>query len=418
MQGIWYCYCFMLCGFIYSQTTRIFGALQNVEGNMTTLNSTTWVSSKRERRNINSLLTLQSLRPSVQGVWETVRLLLFGCWFQQVSLRGVSVQQRLPEKTLLLSFETAPTHVKTRNSIHVCSTNVCPRVWFFSWCKRVRIISHTNIIDSTENLNRFPQVFQWTNRPKDPKLSKVWSLSKTARDIVRLDGLVESYENEIDDIRNEQRKWSEPKSRNQNGLTLTFIQMTHARLRQSIRLLPFEGKLLIAYTTTGFTFFVQIWTQQSWLTQWTVHQNRQFETIFCVKDAGAGSGHNTWTTLIVWTWMCWHIKMVALTDLTSFTSTLSTMMKWINLSNFSNKEIVVWTISSLKNVNNMHVFVFWASRVWACRCQTLFRHFRWRPCWCDPRSLQHSWSHIGSDVSGSHARSRCKVPEQNGETIY
>ena len=35
-----------------------------------------------------------------------------------------------------------------------------------------------------------------------------------------------------------------------------------------------------------------------------------------------------------------------------------------------------------------------------------------------PRLLQHSWSHIGSDVSGSRVRSWHKVTKQNAETSY
>ena len=170
LQGIWCCYSFLCCVASLTHKRQEFvGTVQNVVGNMTTLNSTTWVSSKREGTNIASLLTLQSPTAKCSRcVRDCECYFCFGCWFQQESFWGVSVQQRLPEKTLLLSVETAPAHAKTRDAIHVCSAAICPQVWFIQLMQKGEdYFSHKQAeLTGHNNLNRFPQVFCWTSRLK------------------------------------------------------------------------------------------------------------------------------------------------------------------------------------------------------------------------------------------------------------
>ena len=60
---LWLCLCCVVS--LTHKQQEFVGTLQNVVGNMTTLNSTTLVSSKREGRGFASLITLRSLQPSV-----------------------------------------------------------------------------------------------------------------------------------------------------------------------------------------------------------------------------------------------------------------------------------------------------------------------------------------------------------------
>ena len=122
---------FMLCGFIDSQTTRICGHIAKCSRKYDHF-KLDHLSFLKERRNKYCQFTHTSISTAKcsRCVRDCECYFCFGCWFQQVSLRGVSVQQKLPEKTLLFSVETAPTHVKTRDAIHVCSAATCPQVWF------------------------------------------------------------------------------------------------------------------------------------------------------------------------------------------------------------------------------------------------------------------------------------------------
>ena len=173
LQGIWYCYCFYVVWLHWLKQQEFVGTLQNVERNLTTLNSTTLVSSKREGTNIASLLTLQSLQPSVQGVWETVSATFV--WL----LIPTSVSQRCFRKTkgtwkdTFLSVKTAPTHVKTRDAVHLCSAAVCSQFWFIQLMQKGWGLfpTQTNRIDWSNNLHRFPQVFVGQTNPRIPKLS-------------------------------------------------------------------------------------------------------------------------------------------------------------------------------------------------------------------------------------------------------
>ena len=82
------------------------------------------------------------------------------------------------------------------------------------------------------------------------------------------------------------------------------------------------------------------------------------------------------------------------------------------------------SIFSIHQTRKMHVNNFKPKE-----CQhAVFSILNFRSHWSDfsnednvgviPRLLQRSWSHIGSDVSGSHVRSWRKAPKQNGDMSY
>ena len=182
LQGIWYCCSFFLVDLasLTHKQQEFLGTLQNVQGNMTTLNSTTWVSSKRRNKYCHFTHTSISTAKCSRCVRDCECYFCFGCWFQQVSLRGVSVQQKLPEKTLLFSVETAPAHFKPRDAIHVCSAATCPQVWFMKLMQKSEdhfphkqnwLEQQTKQVSSSYSLGKQTQ--------RIPKLSNAWVFSRT-----------------------------------------------------------------------------------------------------------------------------------------------------------------------------------------------------------------------------------------------
>ena len=139
----------------------------------------------------------------------------------------------------------------------------------------------------------------------------------------------------------------------------------------------------------------------------------------CVKDAGMGSGHNTWTILI-----CVNLNVLA------YQNDCVDGPDLIYINPVNNNEMD--QLEQFVKQRNMHVNNFkpQACQQHACLCNSelLECELVTAKHWSDfsnedhvgviPRWLQHSWSHIGSDVSGSHGRSRHKVPKQNAETSY
>ena len=185
-----------------------------------------------------------------------------------------------------------------------------------------------------------------------------------------------NHKNKIDYFRNEQRKLSGSKSQNQNGFTMTFIHMTHDQVTS------LEGKLLVAYTTTGFTFFVKS------------EPNRvDWHNELCPKTGNLRL-FSVWK-MLVWDldtthgqhWLC-ELECVGISKWLRWRTwphSHQPCQQWWNGSTLAIcqvKKPACEQFQASRMSTTCMSLLFWASRVWACHCQTLVRLFKWRPCWC------------------------------------
>ena len=174
-----HCYCFYVVWLHWLTNNKsLWAHLQNVEGNMTTLNSTTLVSSKEKKKYCQFAHTSISTAKCLKVCERLWVLLLF--WL----LIPTSVSQYNKgclKRHCFLSVETAPTHIKTRDAIHVCPAAICPQVWFIQLMQKGEDYFHTNKQNWLEQQpTQVSSSFLLDKQTQRiPKLSNVWILSKT-----------------------------------------------------------------------------------------------------------------------------------------------------------------------------------------------------------------------------------------------
>ena len=147
---------------------------------MTTLNSTALVSSKREGRNIASLLALQSLQPSVQAS-ERLWVLLFFLVDSNECLSEVFPYNKRCLKRHCFCLLWLLQHMSKHEMQFMCVQQLSVlRSDLYNWCKRVSIIAHTNkqnwLEQQAQQVSSSFLLDKQTQRI--PKLSNFWIWAK------------------------------------------------------------------------------------------------------------------------------------------------------------------------------------------------------------------------------------------------
>ena len=172
------------------------GTLQNVSGNMTTLNSTTLASSKRQGRDFASLLTLLSLQPSVQGVWETVSATYV--WLlipTSVSQRCFRTTKPAWKDTAFVCWNCSNTHQNTRRNSFVFSSYLSSALIVQLMQKGEDYFPHKQTeLTGTTTYTGFLKFFVGQTDSKDSQIEQLLNFEQHyAHEIVHFDSFVESY---------------------------------------------------------------------------------------------------------------------------------------------------------------------------------------------------------------------------------
>ena len=228
------------------------------------------------------------------------------------------------------------------------------KIWL-SFCKLRHVLNFISAV----SLSREPNVI-WVKKTK----KKRNQITRT-----KLTTFEASIGNEV-----------KPKVKIKIDFTLTFIHMAHAQITTVDQVTSLEGKLLMAYTTTGFTFFCTNLNSTELTAMGCTPKQAIWDYSLCERCwCGIWTQHRDNIDRVNLNVLAYQNDCVDEPDIIYINPVNNDEMD--QFFQFIKQEKCMWTISNQKNVN-MLSFLFWTSGMWAYHCQTLVRFFKWRQCWC------------------------------------